>query len=337
MPEKTLLESMRDRIDLQLRQAVDHPLVRPLPAFKSILDYQMGWEDGGETSFRGKRLRPLIVLLSALAACGEWEDALPAAAAVELLHNFTLIHDDIQDKSPTRRGKATVWIKWGVAQAINAGDCMLGLAQLALLEGGKRYQTEQALAIADLFNSTLVELTCGQYLDLAYEDQSAIPMEQYQSMVDGKTGALISASMQIGAIIGGAKPSEIDQMAEFGRKVGRAFQIQDDWLGIWGTDELTGKSAKTDLVERKKSFPIVLGIKANGFFSSEWERLEKIESEDAAYLAELLEKEGIKQQTELAFANEYANALALFDKVNFTDEHKMPLGQLVRSILMRIK
>ena len=337
MDEQSLLQAMREKIDMRLRQSVDHPLVRPLPDLKSILDYQMGWNDPVDTAAQGKRLRPLLLLLSTYAASGAWESALPAAAAVELLHNFTLIHDDIQDNSPTRRGRPTIWVKWGIAQAINAGDSMLGLAQLALLEISENYPAELVARIGRLFNQTLVELTRGQYLDLAYEDQPSIPMEQYQWMVDGKTGALISACTEIGAILGGASEDNVKAMALFGRKIGRAFQIQDDWLGIWGIDQLTGKSTQSDLVERKKTYPVMLGIEGGGGFAGEWKRLTRIEPEDADRLAKLLEDEGVRQNTESAFSKEYAEAIGLYQNIDFPARQKQPLLQMIESILIRAK
>ncbi len=337
MDEQSLLQEMREKINLRLRQAVDHQLLVPLPDLKSILDYQMGWSDTSDTAAQGKRLRPLLLLLSTFAASGQWESALPAAAAVELLHNFTLIHDDIQDNSPTRRGRPTIWVKWGIAQAINAGDSMLGLAQLALLEISENYLEDQAVRISRLFNQTLVELTRGQYLDLAYEDKPSIPMEQYHWMVDGKTGALISACTEIGAILGGASDDKVNAMAKFGRKIGRAFQIQDDWLGIWGTDQFTGKSTQSDLVERKKTYPVLLGIEAGGDFAAEWKRLTRIEPEDADRLAKLLEDEGVRQNTESVFAREYADAISIFNAIDFPAQQKQPLLQLIESILTRMK
>ena len=337
MDEPSLLQEMREKIDLRLRQSVDHPLVRPLPDYKSILDYQMGWKDASDTAAQGKRLRPLLLLLSTYAASGAWESALPAAAAVELLHNFTLIHDDIQDNSPTRRGRPTIWVKWGIAQAINAGDSMLGLAQLALLEISENYPAKLVARVGWLFNHALVELTRGQYLDLAYEDQPSIPMEQYQWMVDGKTGALISVCTEIGAILGGASEDNIKAMALFGRKIGRAFQIQDDWLGIWGIDQLTGKSTQSDLVERKKTYPVMLGIESGSGFAGEWKRLTRIEPEDAVRLAKMLEAEGVRQNTESAFSKEYAEAIGLYQNIDFPEHQKQPLLQMIESILIRAK
>jgi len=337
MSEMPVTSLLQEKVDLQLHQAVDRDLINPLPDLRAILEYQMGWDEAADSPARGKRLRPLILLLSTYAAGAFWEPALPAAAAVELLHNFTLIHDDIQDSSLLRRGKPTVWTKWGVAQAINAGDCMMGLAQLSLLELAKEYPPEQVTQVAELFNRTFVELTRGQYLDLAYEVEDAIPVEKYQWMVDGKTGALISACMEIGAILGGASRQLVDQMALFGRKVGRAFQIQDDWLGIWGIDQITGKSNMSDLLERKKSYPVVLGIDAKGAFASEWMRVDKIDPVEATRLADLLVHEGIKNMTEDAFAHEYASALDLYSRIDFAPDRKQALMELVQSMLTRLK
>ena len=333
-----LLAEMHQGIERELRRCLDQALLQQIPEFSEMLEYQLGMDrDQTDMAAWGKRVRPLLLLASANAVTGQWKHALPAAAAVELMHNFSLIHDDIQDKSSLRRGRPTVWVKWGIAQAINAGDAMLGLSQLELLDSIEKIQPGMATHISKLFNQTLVELTRGQYLDMTFEKRDTVSIQQYEWMTAGKTGALIATCAEAGALLGGADLVQGGRMREFGRLVGHAFQIQDDWMGIWGDEELTGKSIHSDLVERKKTYPVILGLDARGGFAQEWGKLETITSEEADHLASLLADEGIKAKTESSFSEEYDQALQILADLPFDDRLKRPLYQLTRSIVTRQK
>lgn len=234
------------------------------PDFGVMLRYPLGWVDEHDQPYNqptGKRIRPLLLMLAAEAVGGDWRQALPAAAAVELLHNFSLIHDDIQDNSPIRHGRPTVWKIWSVANAINAGDAMFVLAYSAmqqLIHTNLPHTT--ILDIWGIFNRTNIELTRGQHLDMRFEKQTHVTVEQYLSMIAGKSAALVACCAQIGALCGGASPTVAEAFAEFGLNLGLAFQIRDDILGIWGDPSTTGKSAATDIVSRKKSLPILYGL-----------------------------------------------------------------------------
>ena len=226
--------------------------------YYGMLAYHLGWTDH---SSPGKRIRPLLCLLCCSAAGGAWEQALPLAAAVELIHNFSLIHDDIQDNSALRRGRPTVWTKWGQAQAINAGDAMFTLAHLAphrLTALGVAPATAlQALAKLDY---TCLALTQGQHLDMAFEQRDGISEAEYLSMIEKKTAALIAAAAYLGALVAGAPVERLAHYHAYGWYLGVAFQLQDDLLGIWGDPQVTGKSAASDLEKRKKSLPVVYGL-----------------------------------------------------------------------------
>jgi geranylgeranyl diphosphate synthase type I len=229
-----------------------------------MLQYHMGWMDQQLRPTQidgGKRIRPVLCLLSSQAVGGTIERALPAAASLELLHNFSLIHDDIEDDSPTRRHRPTVWAIWGRPQAINAGDAMFALSRKALyglLERG--VQADVVLRAMAWYDETCLRLTEGQYLDMSFEGRLDVTSDEYLTMIGGKTAALLDASLRIGAIVGGASASTADCLGQFGRAVGLTFQIQDDILGIWGEEALTGKSAQSDILTRKKSLPIVYGL-----------------------------------------------------------------------------
>ena len=305
-----LMDQMRLGVDQQIALMLDTPLLDGLSELKSMLAWQLGMDGTPGSEFsRGKRIRPLLLLLATYAAGGNWENALSAAAAVELMHNFSLIHDDIEDASELRRGRPTVWVKWGTAQAINAGDAMLGLAQLAVLRDAENLPANDGISLFRRFNRTLLELTGGQHLDLVYESASALDVHQYDRMVAGKTGALLAACFEMGAVAGGADAAQVEQMSSVGRAVGRAFQIQDDWLGIWGSEGVTGKSSRSDLLVKKKTFPVVKGLESAPDFKSLWQQNEKIDLSLANSLADLLAESGMKELTEKEFNQEYDLAL----------------------------
>jgi geranylgeranyl diphosphate synthase type I len=330
--------TLKNALDQQIRLILENSLLDRAGELNSLLAYQMGMDgESGSESARGKRLRPLLLLYCTHAVGGRWEEAISSAAAVEMLHNFSLIHDDIQDKSELRRGRPTVWVKWGMAQAINAGDALLGMSQLALLQDAEKRPQEIAFRLFDLFNRTLVKLTIGQYFDLAFEKSEAFSVDAYDDMVAGKTGALLAACFEMGSILGGAGSDQISRMAEAGRAVGRAFQIQDDWLGIWGIESQTGKSALSDLLERKKTYPVIRGIAAGGEFTGLWRKPGKIGYADAIQLSESLIRDGIKDETEYAYQKEYERVLRLLQEPGIPKERIQPLVDLIQSILHRMK
>lgn len=232
--------------------------------FWGMMHYHMGWAEASLAPAdhpSGKRIRPLICLLTCMASGGDWRQAVPAGAALELLHNFTLIHDDIQDKSPTRRGRPTLWTIWGTEQAINSGDAMFALAHLALARLADRdipaSTVVQALRRLD---ETCIELTRGQYNDMRFEQEETVTVEEYLAMINGKTAALLSLSTELGALIAGKDEEIVAHYATFGRELGLAFQVRDDILGIWGDESLIGKSAATDITTRKKSLPVLYAL-----------------------------------------------------------------------------
>jgi geranylgeranyl diphosphate synthase type I len=189
---------------------------------------------------------------------GQVEHALPAAAAIELVHNFSLIHDDIEDDSETRRHRTTVWKLWGLPHGINCGDGMFSAALLQLVHLAERgVPPERALQAQRVMLETCLKLTEGQYLDMEFERRMDVDMDGYLWMIGRKTAALIACATRLGALLGGASESVVDAYARFGENLGLAFQVIDDILGIWGREDETGKSARTDILTRKKTLPIV--------------------------------------------------------------------------------
>lgn len=251
------------RVEAELRETVGSPNGN-LAAYYGMMHYHLSWVD---TAFRqvharsGKRIRPLICLLCNGAAGGKMEEALPAAAAIELVHNFSLVHDDIQDGSRFRRGRQAVWDVWGAAQAINVGDGMFVLARLALhrlAARGVGLDRQQAATLA--LDRACLALCEGQYFDMAFEDRLETDLDEYLHMIRLKTATLLAASAQLGAIVAGSAPEIVKHFYDFGHDLGMAFQIQDDILGAWGDEQVTGKSAATDIRDKKKTLPVVYAL-----------------------------------------------------------------------------
>jgi geranylgeranyl diphosphate synthase type I len=269
---KTLASQYLPALEAEIRQALS-----PAPTensssdatrdhFYAMIHYHMGWLDANlqpdnDSRSRGKRIRPLLCLLVCQAVGGDWQQALPAAAAIEILHNFTLVHDDIEDASPTRHGRPTVWQLWGQPQAINSGDAMFALAHMALTRLTER-NVDPAIIVRALrrFDETCLRLTEGQHADMSFESVDNVSVEAYLQMITGKTAVLLALCGELGALIGGGDEETIRHYAAFAKALGLAFQVKDDILGIWGDEALTGKSAATDIETGKKSLPVLFGL-----------------------------------------------------------------------------
>ncbi|MFI7244041.1 polyprenyl synthetase family protein [Streptomyces qinglanensis] len=225
--------------------------------------YHFGWITAGGAPTRadaGKAVRPALALLSAEAVGASPETALPGAVAVELVHNFSLVHDDLMDGDEERRHKRTVWKLWGSSSAILTGDALLTLAQEVLLDAG----TPAAASAARLLARTTRHLIRGQVQDLSFERRPYVTVDECLDMAADKTGALLSASSAIGAVLAGAPAATVDALARYGDEMGRAFQLTDDVLGIWGDPAVTGKPVHSDLRARKKSLPVSHALQQGG-------------------------------------------------------------------------
>lgn len=293
----SVIQEMLPEIEAGLKQVVMNGCNPAYPELRGMLAYHLGWEgEGAGKEAQGKRIRPVLTLLSAQAADGDWRNALPAAAAVELLHNFSLIHDDIQDHSEIRRGRPTVWVKWGVAQAINAGDVMFTLAFRALHSLTKTTSPDIVLEAHRILQDVCLRLTEGQYLDLAYETRHDLSLKDYWPMVAGKTSALLGGCAELGALIAGADENRRRAFSEFGVRLGLAFQVLDDWLGIWGDAALTGKSTESDLVSGKKSLPVLYALEKDSTFARRWQQGE-IRPSEVREIVAMLDSAGAQEFT----------------------------------------
>ena len=268
-----------------------------------MMQYAMGWTQANGKPYdkpTGKRLRPTLLLLVVESFGGDWQQALPAAAAIETLHNFSLIHDDIQDRSITRHGRPTVWQVWGENHAINAGDAMFSLAYTFLAKLQANYPIDLVLAVWETFNQTNLELTRGQYLDMQFENETYVATDEYISMISGKSAALIAACAKIGALLATNQYYVAESLSTFGLNLGIAFQIRDDVLGIWGDPQVTGKSAASDIVTKKKSLPVLYGLEQ----SEELQTLYQRQEFDKATVTEVLNLLNSIQSQEYTVAQE---------------------------------
>ena len=211
---------------------------------------------------RGKRMRPLLGLLAFKSLGGDYKRTLPAAAAVELGHNFSLVHDDIEDSDRERRHRPTLWAIWGVPLAINAGDALFALSRLALYRFMKdeEYEPQRLLDVMKVYDETCLALCEGQYLDISFERRTDVTVDEYMVMIGKKTAALISASVQTGAMMASEDPAVVDAFRRFGYDLGLAFQIVDDVKGCFWAAADSGKAEAGDIRKRKKTFPVVWAL-----------------------------------------------------------------------------
>lgn len=257
------LQPYIEAVEASMRGLLEAPSPAVEPLY-GVMRYHLGWADRDlrpVSAPAGKRVRPLFCLLSCQAVGGDWQRAVPLAAGLELIHNFSLIHDDIEDMSAVRHHRPTVWAEWGVPQAINTGDAMFALARVAvhrLATAG--VPAEVVLAVLQRLEETSLALCRGQYLDMAFESQPEVSLDSYMEMIEGKTAALLACAAETGALVGGGLAGPHAAFHSFGRDLGLAFQIVDDILGIWGDPAVTGKPAADDIRSRKKSFPILYAM-----------------------------------------------------------------------------
>lgn len=255
---------MKDAIQSAMRAAFPAAEAR-VAAFYGMQEYHLGWRNADLTAAHadpGKLLRPQFVLLSCQAMGSDAARALPLAAGIQLIHDFSLIHDDIEDQSDTRRGRITVWKQWGLAHGINAGDGMFVVAHLALHRmRDSGVPAELALQVLEHFDRTILTICEGQYLDLSFEGDLTISADDYLAMISRKTAALIAGAAAMGAMVGGGDAGAVAAMGRFGEQLGLAFQIEDDILGIWGDPERTGKPRAADIYRRKLSLPVVYALR----------------------------------------------------------------------------
>ena len=310
---------------------VEEELYRSVPSTASaglyvLLHYHMGWVDrlGNQAPSgisQGKALRPTLCLFACEALSQDFRRAVPAAAALELIHNFSLIHDDIQDQDRERRHQPTVWHLWGVPSALVAGNAMQSTGDLALLNTAHEDALSPVtLKISQLLTDNYLEMIEGQCLDLAFEAKTDISTEEYLDMIAHKTGALIRSGLEIGALVGTDDTVAFRAFSRFGNCLGRAFQIRDDVLGIWGDVATTGKATGNDIRRRKKSFPVVFALNhASG--ESKHDLLEiygqqELDEDDVKRVLAVLDEVGAQEHSQRIIEASAGDALTALEEVS---------------------
>lgn len=301
---------------------------------QEIFYYHLGLLENQKN--QGKRMRPMLVLLCSEGAGADWRSAMPAAIAVELIHNFSLIHDDIEDNGMTRRGKDAVWVKWGLPIGLNAGDAMFAAAFHAMNGLAGSCDPQKYQQVQDLLSTTCLRLTYGQHLDLSFEQKEDVSITDYYQMIEGKTAALFACCAQLGAIIGEKCVEETEKYHEFGRYLGMTFQIYDDWLGIWGEPDLIGKSSSSDLIEGKKSLPVLLGLNSSEKFVQRWEKGPILLSETVE-ISDWLREDGVELLVKRELSQWNQKLISELDKLDCEQSVKLALRELADQMITRKK
>lgn len=335
-----LLERGRALSAPVLRAAVD----RLAPPMDTVAAYHFGWIDAeGRPSEGdgGKAVRPALALLSAEAAGAPAEAGIPGAVAVELVHNFSLLHDDLMDGDEQRRHRDTVWKVHGPAQAILVGDALFALAYDLLLELG----TVEAGRAARRLTTATRKLIDGQAQDISYEHRERVTVEECLEMEGNKTGALLACAVSIGAVLGGADDRTADTLEAYGYHLGLAFQAVDDLLGIWGDPESTGKQTWSDLRQRKKSLPVVAALAAGGEASRRLGELlaadaksndfDSFSEEEFAARAALIEEAGGREWTAREARRQHAVAIEALHAVDMPHRVREQLTELADFVVVR--
>ena len=309
----------------------------------NMLRYYMGWVDVDGTprvTTEGKALRPTLCLFACEATGGSIKQAMPAAVALEFVHNFSLIHDDIQDGDETRHHRPTLWVAWGVPKALVAGNVLRVAADMSL-EGlvGEGVEVEQALSVIGLLTEAYLEMIEGQYLDLSYEGRPDISLDDYLGMISRKTGALIRCALHMGAMLGTDDPATVGAFRNFGNSLGYVFQIRDDVLGVWGDEDTTGKPVGADIRRKKSSIPVVYAMsQAKGEDRQllvEAYRKERLNDDDVALVLDVMARVKAKDYAQSLTAEHGDRALKALDEVELAPVIRQQMEELVYFLRVR--
>ena len=332
------------------KSSVGDELSKVLPASENseayrLLRYHLGWIDQngiplGTSVTQGKALRPTLCLFACDALTDDYSKALPAAAALELIHNFSLIHDDIQDQDVERRHQPTVWHLWGIPKALWSGNAMQCTGDLSLLSVATgAIAPSTVLRVSEILTESYTEMIQGQVLDLQFESRTDIKADEYLFMIACKTGALIRAGLQIGALLGTDDQATVEAFAKFGEYLGRAFQIRDDYLGIWGDQATLGKATGNDIRRRKKSYPVVFALeRARGRAMEDLLRIyeqEELEEDDVQRVLAVLDEVGSQQNAQLLTEAAAAQALEALKPVSLPEWARTEAEELVDFLARR--
>lgn len=283
----------------------------------------------------GKRVRPMLTLIAGEMYGGKESTLMPAALALEMFHNFTLLHDDLMDKAPTRRGRATVWTKWSANTAILSGDQML-IEAYKLMTQVPSSKLPEAMR---LFSKMATEICEGQQMDMDFEHRAEVSVPEYMEMIRLKTSVLLGTALQLGALLSGANSEEQGLIYAIGVNMGLAFQIQDDMLDVWGNPETFGKRIGGDIVDNKKTLALILALREAGEDQSAelhawFERKDDDEKKIAAVRA-IYDKIGVKSRMEKAILEYTQLALRDLDRLDVEKERKEGLRAIITQLQTR--
>lgn len=327
------LRRARELVQPAMRECVD----RLAPQLRGVVAYHLGFADreGRPASGEGgKAVRPALALLSAEAVGAPADVALPGAVAVELVHNFSLLHDDVMDRDMERRHRPTAWALFGEGQAIIAGDALLVLAHETLLDPPSPERERASLALTQ----AAARMIAGQAEDLSFESRLDVTVEECLRMCAHKTGALLSCAASIGAILAGAERSVVGALAEFGLHLGLAFQAVDDVLGIWGRPETTGKPVASDLRSHKKTLPVVVTLAESGWGRERLVRLLSnghLSEDDVVEATRLVEDAGARERCVAEADRQLEGALASIERVGIDPAVRAELADVARFVAAR--
>jgi geranylgeranyl diphosphate synthase type I len=302
-----------------------------------MVRYHLGLDGTGART--GKRMRPLLGLLAYASITGEFRPALPGAAAVELGHNFSLVHDDIEDSDTQRHNRPTLWSRYGIPQAINTGDAIFSLSRIALHRlSDLGFSDAKVLRLMRLYDTTCLALCEGQYIDIwTSEHDEAMSVDLYFDMIGRKTASLIAASIEAGAILATDDDDVIARYRGFGWALGIAFQLNDDLLGIWGEAQATGKEA-SDLAKHKKTLPVLYALEHGG--PEDVERLRDLQqmenptADDVAEAVGILERSGARDYARTQARRYRDEALRELDAAGVVDpEARQRLEAIIRGVI----
>ncbi|WP_422754164.1 polyprenyl synthetase family protein [Micromonospora sp. WMMD708] len=325
-----------DLVDVALREAVG----RLHPDLGRLASYHFGWSAADGTAISdgaGKLLRATLTLLSTSAVGAEPSDGVPGAVAVEMIHNFSLLHDDIMDADALRRGRPAAWVVFGTGMATLAGDALIATAFEMLRSTG----SSRGRHSADLLLAGLYQMIDGQAADLALERVSASEVEaDHYLRACAKTTALLEASAAIGAVLGGAAPATVDALRQAGRHLGLSWQMANDVEDIWGDPAATGKPARSDLIRSKKTIPVILALRAGNAAAVELAGLvdERAGQPTADHLqaqADLVERAGGRRQAEELSARHLALAIDKLGESDVAQAGRQRIDELFRMVLGR--
>lgn len=284
----------------------------------------------------GKRMRPVMVMMACDLLNGKMEDAVPAAMAIETFHNFTLIHDDIMDNAPVRRGKITVHEKWNVNTAILSGDVMLIEAYALLM----RYENDLLRQILTIFNKSAIEVCEGQQIDMNFENRMDVSLDEYIHMITLKTAVVLGASLEVGALIAGVSPKQAHHLYEFGRNMGIAFQLRDDYLDLYADPEKFGKQVGGDVISNKKTFMLIKALELakdnDAIELNNWLNAVTFNaSEKVAAIKNIFDQLSIPQLLNDAVASYASLAWKEFEQIEAAEDKKKIMSDFMKGLLAR--